>query len=90
MITSQQDSSQGQFTVEEFDSLQKTIESRKALMKYLGKYGRQGNLMIYFFGYTLMCLNKTQERNEQKAASFSFPKKVTSELQRYNSYSDCF
>ena len=41
------------------------INNRKAksLDKISLKYGRQGNLMTYFFDYAMQSINKTQKRN---------------------------
>ena len=44
------------------------------------KYRRQGNLIPYFFDYGTYHINKTQQRNEEKATSSLFPWKVTSKL----------
>ena len=38
-------------------------------LKYLLKYGRQEHFTTYFFDHDMVCINKTQLKNEQKAAS---------------------
>ena len=41
------------------------IKSRKAaaVTKYFQKYGKQGNLMTYFFNFERPYINKIQEQN---------------------------
>ena len=46
-------------------------------MKYLKKYGRQGNLKTHFFDYAMLSINKMQKRNGQKTASSPSPRKVS-------------
>ena len=47
----------------------KKAEKLQASTIYLLKYGKQENLKIYFFDYTMLCINKTQQRNVRKASS---------------------
>ena len=44
-------------------------------MKYLLKYGKQGNLITYFFGHPTLYITKTQLKNKRNAATPSYPKK---------------
>ena len=44
-------------------------------MKYPLKFRRLEKFMTYFSNYAMYSINKTQEGNGQKAASFSFPRK---------------
>ena len=73
------------FTEEELNIvLKKKLKSEKFLTstKYLLKYGRQENLMTYFFDYAILAINKTYKRKKQKAASSSSPIKVSLESLR--------
>ena len=45
--------------------------------KYLQKYKRHENLMMCFFGYAMLSIEKIQKRNGVKAASSISPRKVT-------------
>ena len=51
---------------EELDLVWKKIKSRKAASrrKYLLKYTRHGNLMIYLFIYAMLSINKIEKRKK--------------------------
>ena len=53
---------QGQFMEKILDAVLKKLKTEylHASMKYLLKYQRQENLMIYFYGYAMLRINKTQ------------------------------
>ena len=51
-------------------------------MKYLQKYGREENLMTYYFNNAILSMNKIQIRNGQKAASYPSLRKATPESWR--------
>ena len=60
IINSQLDIKLGQFTQDELNKVFKKIKNRKVAGpdKISQKYGRQGNLMTYYFNFALLYLNR--------------------------------
>ena len=64
IINGQLDIKLGYFMAEELASVFKKSKAEKLqnFMKYLLKYGRQGNLITSVFDYARLCINKTLEK----------------------------
>ena len=84
IINCQLDIQLGQIRKEELNVVLIKIQNRKAeaSTKYLQKYGRQGNLITYFFNFATSYMNKMQSRNGQNDASCPSVRKVTLESPR--------
>ena len=75
MIKSQLNIKLGQFIKEELNEVLTKFKAEKlqVLMKYSQKYGRQENLMISFFDFAMLYINKIEKWI--KDCIFSFSKK---------------